>query len=46
MDTVGIAIRGVVPVMANGEFHGTLEFIQGVSSIRRDFKKADCHENV
>lgn len=42
MGTVGIAIRGVVPVVGNGEFLGTLEFIQGVNSINKDFKKADC----
>jgi methyl-accepting chemotaxis protein len=40
--TVGLAIRGVVPVTGNGEFLGTLEFIQGVSSVNKDFKKADC----
>ena len=42
MGTVGIAIRGVVPVVGNGEFLGTLEFIQGVNSINKDFKKVDC----
>lgn len=42
MGTVGIAIRGVVPVVGGGEFLGTLEFLQGVSSIHKDFKKADC----
>lgn len=40
--TVGLAIRGVVPVNNNGEFIGTLEFIQGMSSVAKDFKIADC----
>jgi len=40
--TVGLAIRGVVPVSSNGEFLGTLEFIQGVNSVHKDFKKANC----
>lgn len=43
MGTLGIAIRGVVPVMQNENFIGTLEFIQGVSSVSGDFKKSDCH---
>ena len=40
--TVGLAIRGVVPVSSAGEFVGTLEFIQGVNSVNKDFKKVDC----
>jgi methyl-accepting chemotaxis protein len=40
--TVGLAIRGVVPVSSSGEFVGTLEFIQGVNSVNKDFKKEDC----
>ena len=40
--TVGLAIRGVVPVSSGGEFVGTLEFIQGVNSVNKDLKKEDC----
>ena len=39
---IGLVIRGIVPVSSNGELVGTLEFIQGVNSINREFKKADC----
>ncbi len=38
---MGLTLRGVVPVAAGGEYIGTLEFIQGVGSVNRDFKKAD-----
>lgn len=34
---LGVSIRGVMPVIENGNFLGTLEFIQGVGSISRDF---------
>ncbi|PIE71456.1 MAG: hypothetical protein CSA22_02825 [Deltaproteobacteria bacterium] len=40
---VGLTIRGIVPVSAAGEYLGTLEFIQGVGSVNRDFKKAGKH---
>ncbi len=33
----GLLIRGVMPVIDGGNFLGTLEFIQGVGSINRDF---------
>ena len=38
--TVGLAIRGISPVSDGGEFLGTLEFIQGVNSVHKDFKKS------
>lgn len=37
----GLVIRGIVPVIENGTSIGSLEFIQGVGSVSRDFKKAD-----
>ncbi len=40
---VGLTIRGIVPVSAKGKYIGTLEFIQGVGSVNRDFKKAGKH---
>jgi methyl-accepting chemotaxis protein len=40
--TLGLVIRGISPVSSGGEFLGTLEFIQGVNSVHKDFKKADC----
>ncbi len=37
--SVGLVIRGVIPLMENEQILGTLEFIQGVGSVNRDFKK-------
>ena len=37
--TVGLVIRGIVPVVEDGRQLGSLEFIQGVGSVNRDFKK-------
>jgi methyl-accepting chemotaxis protein len=37
----GVVIRGIVPVMDNGRTVGSIEFIQGVGSVSRDFEKAD-----
>lgn len=39
--TAGLVIRGVVPIAENGKSIGSLEFIQGVGSVSRDFKKED-----
>ena len=36
----GVVIRGIVPVVDNGKTVGSLEFIQGVGSVSRDFEKA------
>lgn len=41
--TVGLVIRGIVPVIEEGRQLGSLEFIQGVGSVNRDFKKQDRH---
>ncbi|PID41363.1 MAG: hypothetical protein CR981_03495 [Proteobacteria bacterium] len=40
---VGLTLRGIMPVVADGVYLGTLEFIQGVGSLNRDFKKAGMH---
>lgn len=37
---VGLVIRGILPVEENGTALGSLEFIQGVGSVCRDFHKA------
>ncbi|HHD64820.1 MAG TPA: hypothetical protein ENK96_10780, partial [Desulfobulbaceae bacterium] len=37
--SVGLVIRGIVPVIEEGRQLGSLEFIQGVGSVNRDFKK-------
>jgi len=38
--TAGLSIRSVIPVTDGEQFLGTLEFMQGVSSVNRDFKAA------
>ncbi|NLC09234.1 MAG: hypothetical protein GX782_04640 [Gammaproteobacteria bacterium] len=35
---VGFAIRGVAPIFMNGEYLGSLEVLQGVGSVSRDFE--------
>ena len=40
--SLGLVIRGISPVVNGGEFLGTLEFIQGVNSVHKDFKKSEC----
>jgi methyl-accepting chemotaxis protein len=40
--TAGLAIRGVVPVIRQDEFLGTLEFIQGVNSIHKEMQQLGC----
>jgi len=37
--TIGLVIRGIVPIFEQGQRLGSLEFIQGVGSVNRDFKK-------
>jgi signal transduction histidine kinase len=36
---VGLRIRGIAPIMADGDYLGSIEFIQGVGSVGRDFAK-------
>ena len=38
---VGLTYRAVVPVMNNGEYIGSIEFIQGLNSVQKTFKKED-----
>ena len=38
LGSIGIALRGIVPLVENDTLLGTLEFIQGVSSVNKDFK--------
>jgi methyl-accepting chemotaxis protein len=35
----GLMIRAIVPMMIDDDYIGSLEFIQGVGSVHRDFKK-------
>jgi len=37
----GMFIRGIVPLMQDNSYIGSLEFMQGVGSINRDFAKKD-----
>jgi methyl-accepting chemotaxis protein len=39
----GLFIRGIVPLIDNGEFIGSIEFMQGVGSVNRDFKKENIN---
>jgi methyl-accepting chemotaxis protein len=39
VDELGFMIRGVAPVMKDGSYLGSIEFLQGVGSVSRDFKK-------
>ena len=41
--SVGLVLRGIVPVVEKGQKLGTLEFIQGVGSVNQYFKKQDRH---
>jgi signal transduction histidine kinase len=36
---IGLRIRGVAPVIVEGDYLGSIEFIQGVGSVSRDFLK-------
>jgi len=38
----GLFIRGIVPVIEEGQYVGSLEFMQGTGSVSRDFKKENC----
>jgi methyl-accepting chemotaxis protein len=38
---IGLMIRAVVPIMSEGDYVGSLEFIQGVGSVHRDFKRLE-----
>ena len=37
----GLFIRGIVPIVRNNNLLGSLEFMQGVGSVSRDFEKED-----
>ena len=37
----GLFIRGIVPIIENNKLLGSLEFMQGVGSVSRDFEKED-----
>ncbi|MBN2865382.1 MAG: HAMP domain-containing protein [Thiotrichales bacterium] len=39
----GLAIRGITPLFDGDSYLGSLEFIQGVSSIARDYKSKDVN---
>lgn len=39
----GLMIRGIVPILHDGQFIGSLEFLQGVGSVSRDFEKESRH---
>ena len=39
----GLAIRGIAPLFDGQEYVGSLEFIQGVSSIHKEFKTLNDH---
>lgn len=39
----GMFIRGIVPILRNNEYLGSLEFMQGVGSVSRDFFKKKMH---
>lgn len=41
LGSIGIALRGIVPVLDNDMVVGTLEFIQGVGSVHKEFKQDD-----
>ncbi|WP_022850812.1 methyl-accepting chemotaxis protein [Limisalsivibrio acetivorans] len=36
---IGIMIRAIAPVMSDGEYIGSIEFLQGVGSVSRDLEK-------
>ena len=38
---VGVSIRGIVPVFCEGSYCGSLELIQGVGSVSREFESQD-----
>ena len=39
----GLAVRGITPLFDGENYLGSLEFIQGVSSIARDYEKQNTH---
>jgi len=39
----GLFIRGIAPIFNNSEFIGSIEFMQGVGSVSRDFYKEKIH---
>jgi len=40
---VGLVLRGITPMMKDGEYYGSLEFIQGLNSIAKKFEKEGLH---
>jgi len=43
LGTSGMFIRGLVPILDDDKFIGSLEFMQGVGSVSRDFLKTKKH---
>jgi len=39
----GLVLRGVTPLKKDGEYVGSLEFIQGLNSVAKDFEKKGLH---
>lgn len=39
IDDSGFMIRGIAPILKNGKLLGSIEFLQGVGSVSRDFAK-------
>jgi len=42
----GLVLRGVAPVIENGEYLGSVEFMQGLNSISRDLLKKDIYSLI
>ena len=40
---VGLVLRGITPMIKNGDYYGSLEFIQGLNSIAKKFEKEGLH---
>lgn len=39
----GLSIRGITPLFDNGRYIGSLEFIQGMASVARDYDQRNMH---
>jgi methyl-accepting chemotaxis protein len=42
----GLVLRGLAPVMVNGEYKGSVEFMQGLNSIVKSARRTDGYEIV
>jgi len=40
---VGLVLRGLSPLVKDGKYYGSIEFIQGVNSVAKDFEKKKKH---